>query len=84
MRLCLLHISEFTPIVSHQHDYLNIGTRTTIDTLQWMDKSPFYTMNCRQLGNAESERNSLSQRRAHQLVIQYQTVSPENIQISID
>lgn len=34
-----------------------------------------YTRNYRQLRNADSERNGLSQGREHQLVVQYQVVS---------
>ena len=38
--------------------------------------------NYRQLRNAESRRHSLSQERAHQLVIHYQIVNPENLHTS--
>jgi len=37
-----------------------------------------YTENNKQLKDADRGRNSLSQERTHHLVIQYQTVSPEN------
>jgi hypothetical protein len=36
----------------------------------------------RQLRNGESKRNSFSQRKAQQLIIQYPMINPENIQVS--
>jgi hypothetical protein len=41
-----------------------------------------YTKNYRKLRNAESWRSSLLKRRTHQVVIQHQMVSPENIHTS--
>lgn len=42
-------------------------------------KSQPFTKNCRQLRNAKSGRKSLfSQGRAHQMITQYQVLSPEN------
>lgn len=53
-----------------------------------MDRGRFgstqpYTKNRRQLWNIESRRNSLVQRGTHQLVIQYQMLISENVQITI-
>lgn len=41
-----------------------------------------YTKNYRQPKNAENRRNHLTQRKAHLLAVQYQTVNPENTHTS--
>lgn len=46
-------------------------------------KPQLYTENYRQLRNAENRRNVVFPRRVYQLVIQYQEVSPQNIQVTL-
>lgn len=86
IRLCLLIKSEATHINFHQHDGLGESwTKTAIDTLKcwWGDRntrSQPYTKNY--LRNIESWRNSLPPKRAQQLVMQYQIISPEKMHTS--
>ena len=42
-------------------------------------EASFHTKKCRELRNAESRKNNLLWRGTHQLIIQYQMVSPERI-----
>jgi hypothetical protein len=54
---------------SHTKTYASCGTSISL--------------NSKQLRKAEKWRNSFPQGRAHQLIIQYQGVSPENIQVTL-
>lgn len=73
--VCFLEISEATPMISHYLDknhtnkHANMGPGKPTKGLN--------TQNYKQLRNSESGRNHLPQGRAHQLIIQYQMVSPE-------
>lgn len=60
-------------------DNSNRQAKTDREKSKW---SQLYTKNDRQLRDAEGRRNSLPQKRAHQLVIQHQMVSTENVHAS--
>lgn len=87
LRLCHLVTPEATLKKSHQHDYLDMSqTRPKIDMPQWMGggvKHQLYTGNHSKINNAESRRDSLPQKRAHQLIVQQKIVSPEYIQATL-
>ena len=85
-QLCLLGVLAATAMIFHQHNCLNMSwTLIVIDMPELTGESPcvlnpIQRRNNRHLRNAGSQRNSLPQGRAHQLVIYYQVVSPENQQ----
>lgn len=84
VRLHLLVKSEATPIKPHQHDYLNMSrTRTITNMLKWIGKAYQASALHKELKYAENGRNRFPQGKGHQLIIQYQIVSPENIHIQI-
>jgi hypothetical protein len=85
VRLCFLVTQGAIPVKSYQDGCPNMSREkddtsehTNVDGEKFM-RFQLYTKNYRQIQSAESGRNSLSQGRVHQLVIQYQMVSPENI-----
>ena len=78
LRLCLLVTSKATPWKSHQYELNKSNRHAKVDRWKTTQPQP-YTKNYRQLRNVESGRHSLPEERAHQLVIQYQMVSPANM-----
>lgn len=87
-RLCHLVTSEITAKMSHQYDCLDMSqTRTKIDMPQWMGEGKHKVSTLHReyskIKDAESRRNSPPQRRAQQLIIQQQIVSPVYIQATL-
>lgn len=82
--MCLPVMSEATPIKSHQHGYPSVkrkgghqwACQTNGENPTWPQP---YTELYRKAG---SRRGGLPQGRTHQLVVQGQVVSPEDIHIS--
>lgn len=58
---------------------MNLKRLMAIGMSKWMgERLQHYTKSYRHLKNDEQGRNHLSQEREHQLIIQYQMISPEN------
>lgn len=81
--VCCETIPMVMPQAAPTKSHLTITwTKITSWTCQsgWrqLTRPPLHTKGCRHLREAESRRNSLPQGRAHQLVIHYQVVRPQN------
>lgn len=78
----LIAPSRFGSIYPSIFFFFLVATNT-VSIKKWSFSKPRKPQPCAkkygQLRNTESWRNSLPQRRAHHVVIQYQTISPENI-----
>lgn len=74
------YIHKISPTWLRKHDLNEDDTIFNVKGGR-LTSPPFYTKNYRQI-NAGSSRDSFPQRRAHQLVVQYQMASPENIHTS--
>lgn len=82
VRLCLLIITEATPIKSKQHDYSYMkSTRmTTMNMTNWMDRKPTRPQpHIKNLKKSGKGRGCPPQERAHSLPVQYLMVIPKNI-----